>query len=404
MFAIVSLCLLIFVSHACSIWYVELSSPNPADGPFPLRWGNQEPPDADRVPFPPGWLINGDPCCFKAGATVRLSLKQIAPDPVHGRIVECGVGYLTLYSRVTGEVLRTYPNAYFLPADQPYDFGPLVEWVEYASLELAVYVVYESGWGEDGYHGFVDEMFIVLDEPKSPMNPAWVSVLRISCRWARGETTPDGAARKLTEMTHKNTTYDAEALLFCYPPLPDQGEYFFLKLFMEDPQRKMRGQCNEIADFLCCLMTSVGIRASVQRTNRRPFPIEKAFWTNRLLVKEGELPTYRFHHWHYHQYVLFNYSPQFVYDGTVRFHPLVVHLYYPHQAPDYGYVVGWVRGEVPTDGDWARVETTYRRFLVSPYIPLSDPPQTYAILWEPTPEPSGFIPGVYALDQVTCQR
>jgi hypothetical protein len=236
------------------------------------------------------------------------------------------------------------------------------------------------------------------------MNPAWVSVLRISCQWARGESTVEGAARKLTEMTHQNTTYDTEALLFCYPPLPDQGEYFYLKLFLN---RGMRGQCNEIADFLCCLMTSVGIRASVQRTNRRPFPKEAAFWTNKLLIRElreGELLTYRHHRWHYHQYVLFNCSPQSVYDGTVRFHPTVVHPYYPHQAPDYGYVVGWVRGGVPSDGDWARAETTYRRFLVSPYIPLSDPPQTYTILWEPTPEPSGFIPAVYASDQVTCQR
>jgi len=42
-------------------------------------------------------------------------------------------------------------------------------------------------------------VFVVLDEPKAPMDPAWVSVLRISCQWARGETTPDGAASALTQ-------------------------------------------------------------------------------------------------------------------------------------------------------------------------------------------------------------
>jgi len=359
---------------------------------YPLRWGEREPPNADMVAMPPGLdtrrTIPTSPGCYKVGKSgFWLSYS----------VEDAGLVGGLFWDEITGEAVW---QRYYYPV-----------WREgVVSLDGLVLPSYITVLGFQvvwlGYGSMFTRftVFVVLDEPKEPMNPAWVSVLRISCQWARGESTVEGAARKLTEMTHQNTTYDTEALLFCYPPLPDQGEYFYLKLFLN---RGMRGQCNEIADFLCCLMTSVGIRASVQRTNRRPFPKEAAFWTNKLLIRElreGELLTYRHHRWHYHQYVLFNCSPQSVYDGTVRFHPTVVHPYYPHQAPDYGYVVGWVRGGVPSDGDWARAETTYRRFLVSPYIPLSDPPQTYTILWEPTPEPSGFIPAVYASDQVTCQR
>jgi hypothetical protein len=355
------------------------------------------------------------PACFKKGSYIIVSL--VLDDTPEDKVVvdwhhvENGL-YRAIGVDSNGNPVTEETAFMSLPVQEQgqgvgkvFIMGPLPDWIEWCVLKVRVIFVHQGKQGRVGVSALHwCEIFTVLDEPKAPMNPAWVSVLRISCQWARGESTVEGAARKLTEMTHQNTTYDTEALLFCYPPLPDQGEYFYLKLFLN---RGMRGQCNEIADFLCCLMTSVGIRASVQRTNRRPFPKEAAFWTNKLLIRElreGELLTYRHHRWHYHQYVLFNCSPQSVYDGTVRFHPTVVHPYYPHQAPDYGYVVGWVRGGVPSDGDWARAETTYRRFLVSPYIPLSDPPQTYTILWEPTPEPSGFIPAVYASDQVTCQR
>jgi hypothetical protein len=368
--------------------YVRLLGPSS----YPLRWGEKEPVTDDMVPLPPGYEDGSPrvyPGCYKIGTSgfsVAYSFKANFDAFVTVTVLDSE--NKVLYQKVTP--FPTPPTGVVTL----YSFS-LPGYIE----ELRV-IVQWAQWQP----AVVIPVFVVLDDPKPPMDPDWVSVLRISCQWARGESTVEGAARKLTEMTHQNTTYDTEALLFCYPPLPDQGEYFYLKLFLN---RGMRGQCNEIADFLCCLMTSVGIRASVQRTNRRPFPKEAAFWTNKLLIRElreGELLTYRHHRWHYHQYVLFNCSPQSVYDGTVRFHPTVVHPYYPHQAPDYGYVVGWVRGGVPSDGDWARAETTYRRFLVSPYIPLSDPPQTYTILWEPTPEPSGFIPAVYASDQVTCQR
>ena len=287
-------CLFVFTNYSFSIWWIELSSPNPSDGPFLLRWGNQEPPDADKVPFPPGWLINGDPCCFKAVATVRLSLKQVAPDPVHGWVVEWGVGYLTLYSRVTGEVLRTYPDAYFLPADQPYDFGPLVDWVEYACLELAVYVVYENGLGEEGYHGFVDEVFIVLDEPKAPMNPAWVNLLRYSCRWGRGTSNLDDAAQAITFGVFFHKISDPPRPGFGYTTrtswtdLGTNPPTLKLKAIFDEwnAGRTVYGNCLDISCFTMVALCSVGMDFSTRQLTgtllSRPDPDAGNFRTNPL--------------------------------------------------------------------------------------------------------------------------
>ncbi|GBC98523.1 hypothetical protein HRbin17_01036 [bacterium HR17] len=360
-FVVICACLLILVNCSYGAWWIELSSPNPADGPFSLRWGQKEPPDADKVPLPPRWLINGDPCCFKVGATVRLSLKQDAPDPIHGRVVGWGVGYLTLYSRITGQVLRTYPDAYFLPADQPYDFGPLVEWIEYAQLEMAVYVVYESGWAEEGYHGFVDEIFIVLDAPKAPMDPAWVSVLRISCEWARGESTNDGAANMLAQKLWENGEYNGGYTAFTRYVCdgsgnisPNATEYFYLREFIAN---RFVGQCNDFADFLVCLITSVGaFQAAVQRTH----PLGSGAFHTEVIDPAGSRPSQDVN-WQYHQFCIYGTD---VWDGCLSF------------------VSGSPQG-VPKK--LAR-DTVYYDGLVAYYLFGQ---------WQPSP-PGGFIPGVYA--------
>ncbi|MDW8030088.1 MAG: hypothetical protein RMK94_17050, partial [Armatimonadota bacterium] len=306
----------------------ELSSPNPADGPFLLRWGNREPPDADKVPFPPRWLIDGDPCCFKAGATLRLSLKQDAPDPNYGWIVRWGVGYLTLVSNVTGEVLMFYPDSPDLPANQPYDFGPLVEWIEYASLELAVYVEFEKGIGFDDFHGFVDEIFIVLDKPKPPMDPAWVNVLRISCVWARGAKTWKIAADMLRNGVFNNCQYEGFILFHHFEGWQDTEigretteETFHLKAFLSQPEPRM-GNCNALTNFLCCLITSVGINAIVQRTNRVILENGNKVgrWTFRTkLIRPANWLKDGYGQWGYHQFVLIEIEGNQVWDGNFIF-------------------------------------------------------------------------------------
>lgn len=324
--AFVAICAYLFIFANCSYgaWWIELSSPNPADGPFPLRWGQREPPDTDKVPFPPRWLINGDPCCFKVGATVRLSLKRDAPDPIHGWVVEWGVGYLTLSSKVTGQVLRTYPDAYFLPADQPYDFGLLVEWIEYAQLEMAVYVVYESGWAEEDYHGFVDEMFIVLDKPKAPMDPAWVNLLRYSCWWGRGTSNLDDAAQAITFGVFFHKIGDPSRPGFGYTTktswtdlLTNPPTLKLKAIFNEwNAGRTVYGNCLDISCFNMVALCSIGMDFSTRQLTGTllspPDPDAGNFRTNPI-CPIGSDPTvdmtYKPWAWFWHQICVLTGAP-----------------------------------------------------------------------------------------------
>jgi hypothetical protein len=149
-------------------------------------------------------------------------------------------------------------------------------------------------------------VFVVLDEPKAPMNPAWVSVLRISCQWARGESTVEGAAIALTQKLWENGHYnggnpgytryfrDANGL-----PIDDR-ERFYLKAFLEDPWFPY-GQCNDFADFLVCLMTSVGVPIDkARRTHQLLLTDDTNFRTN-WITPAGQAPTKA--EWTYHQFV-----------------------------------------------------------------------------------------------------
>jgi hypothetical protein len=236
------------------------------------------------------------------------------------------------------------------------------------------------------------EIFTVLDEPKAPMNPAWVSVLRISCQWARGESTVEGAARKLTMELHRNGNYNGGELAYTrYPSDPDTGEYFYLRAYLEDDLGRGRywGQCNDFADFLTCLITSVGTPRSVQRTHplvtiRRITDLPNGnpgyllvFETNPLdAAPTGPSSWDGQSSWAYHQFCL-DWANNEVWDGSIAF------------ILD-SFVFGLPR------------EPDYRNHLVLRYIFLDlmtrqevriDDPSFF---WQPTPSPSGFIPGVYA--------
>jgi hypothetical protein len=235
-------------------------------------------------------------------------------------------------------------------------------------------------------------VFVVLDEPKAPMNPAWVSVLRISCQWARGESTVEGAARKLTMELHRNGNYNGGELAYTrYPSDPDTGEYFYLWAYLEDDLGRGRywGQCNDFADFLTCLITSVGTPRSVQRTHplvtiRRITDLPNGnpgyllvFETNPLdAAPTGPSSWDGQSSWAYHQFCL-DWANNEVWDGSIAF------------ILD-SFVFGLPR------------EPDYRNHLVLRYIFLDlmtrqevriDDPSFF---WQPTPSPSGFIPGVYA--------
>jgi len=215
----------------------------------------------------------------------------------------------------------------------------------------------------EGYHDFVQEMFIVLDAPKAPMDPAWVNVLRISCNWARGESTPDGAANMLTEKLWLNGTYNGGYLAFTRyvcdgsGNIPsDASEYFYLKAFIDNG---FVGACTDFADFLVCLITSVGaFQVAAQRTN----PLGLGWWfQTEVIDPAGDLYGPRRYRWEVHQFCIYGGN---VWDGCIAFVS--------------GFPAGPPKG-LPRD-------TTYRNGLVDYYGSGQ---------WQPTPS-GGFLPGVYA--------
>lgn len=113
----------------------------------------------------------------------------------------------------------------------------------------------------------------VLDAPKPPMDPAWVSVLRISCRWARGIATAEAAVEVLTRSLYQNG--------ICYGPpsrdklyirnSTDEGETFYLKEFLKG---EIAGLANDFANFLVCLVTSVG---AYEMKVQRSYPFAESF-------------------------------------------------------------------------------------------------------------------------------
>ena len=229
-------------------------------------------------------------------------------------------------------------------------------------------------------------VFVVLDEPKAPMNPAWVSVLRISCQWARGENTPDGAANVLTQRLWENGIYDPQRQWYTRNET-DSGETFYLKAFLDGVLgQPLTGQCNDFADFLVCLITSVGAyEAKAQRTYSLtivyggyddPDGSGWRFQTYEVdpAPQSGGLPNQEFE-FTYHQFTIVGSG---VRDGTVKFAS--------------GIALGWER------------DTTYKLALVKWFrewqnhvIVRTIGPNDPGNPWNPTPA-TGFVPVVTAAD------
>jgi hypothetical protein len=213
-----------------------------------------------------------------------------------------------------------------------------------------------------------NKVYGVLDQPVSPMSPAWTTMLDYSCDWARGETTKDGAANKLTDELYDRGEYNGGSTAYTrYPPDPNSGEYFYLKAFLED-QRFPWGQCNDFANFLVCLVTSVGSHQfAAQRSH--PLGLGRWFSTNNI-DPAGNLPPGTVN-WNYHQFAIFEDQGTWkVWDGCLSFAS-------PTQPSGVPKALGR--------------DTTYyggqmNQGLVRQYGDGN---------WQPTPHPSGFIPEVY---------
>ncbi len=167
------------------------------------------------------------------------------------------------------------------------------------------------------------DVFVVLDAPKAPMDPAWVSVLRISCVWARKMSTWKAAANKLQNEVFNNCEY-ASRFFHRFEGWQDTEigresteEIFYLKAFLSQPEPR-KGNCNALTNFLCCLMTSVGVNAIVQRTNRIVLKSGEGVgrWTFRTkLIRPARWLWDGYGQWGYHQFVLIEIEGNRIWDG-----------------------------------------------------------------------------------------
>jgi len=241
----------------------------------------------------------------------------------------------------------------------------LPDWIEWCVLKVRVIFVHQGKQGRVGVSALHwCEIFTVLDKPKAPMDPAWVSVLRISCQWARGENTPDGAANMLTQRLWENGEYNGGYTAYTRYVCDGQGncpsdasEYFYLKKFIESG---FQGQCNDFADFLVCLINSIG---AFQSLSQRTHPLGSGAFRTQVIDPAGSLQPDSVD-WSYHQFCIHGND---VWDGCLAF----------------------VTGSPAGPPKKLSRDTIYYDGLVAYYIFGA---------WNPSP-PSGFIPpGVYALE------
>jgi hypothetical protein len=249
-------------------------------------------------------------------------------------------------------------------------------------------ICYRGSWGPTYYLTpiYSSEVFVVLDAPKAPMSPAWVNVLRKSCVWARETTTPGRAAELLTIALWQNGRYDPEHRIpntqFYTSNEGDSGENFHLRSFLEDAYFP-RGQCNDFADFLLCLVTSVG---AYEMKAQRTYSFNAVYWGLRDSDRGGwnfrtlqidpagdEGPSTKT--FTYHQYATVGSQ---VWDGCFAF------------IQNYSTVlaIGWQR------------DTVYRSSLIDRFLEYQNHQLVRTIgagepgnPWNPTPS-DGFMPAV----------
>jgi hypothetical protein len=401
----------IFFSHATPSLCRELHFDS--TDRYNIRWGKQE-GDADLVKCRHGLTVGYSfgPACFKKGSYIIVSLvlddtpeDKVVVDWYH---VENGL-YRAIGVDSNGNPVTEETAFMSLPVQEQgqgvgkvFIMGPLPDWIEWCVLKVRVIFVHQGKQGRVGVSALHwCEIFTVLDEPKAPMNPAWVSVLRISCQWARGESMEENASNKLTMELHRNWNYNGGVLAYTRNLIdPDTGEIFFLRAFLNDPNRL--GQCNDFADFLVCLMTSLGIPRSAQRTHplldsRREVTLPNGH-TGRLFLfitwpldvaKTGASGHDGVKAWPYHQFCL-DANTLKVWDGMIAFLPQDWRTNDP--IKNQTFVLGMFR------------DSDYRDRLVEHYMFIDLKEGGFVMInrpdffWRPTPFPSGFIPLVTAVD------
>ncbi len=388
--------LLVLASNLC--WAQQWDFPVLGSDVYPLRWGNVE-GSADLVPSP---SVLGLPVCAKKGSTLGLAIRW---NGTAGALMGWRPVKVVFESAVTGAVIWQHlwqGGGDWLPPDVVYLLPALPGYVEYARLWSEGQLLVRTGfpWQPLGVLQYStrsnpSEVFVVLDAPKAPMNPAWVSVLRYSCVWAREAVSPTRAAELLTKELWMRGTYITGAavqqLQACTRNHTDGGEDFHLKMFLGSyGWLPLRGQCNDLADFLVCLVTSAG---AYPLRSQRSYSLGTAYsgepngngWRiyTQQIDPAGAPPLTSLGVSH-HQFA--------VYDNMIW-------------DPSYGFVSSVSGIEIAVG--WQR-DSRYKQALIRYYIYFLDGQQSGSPIlpgspsepWNPTPA-AGFVPNVTTIEPIS---
>lgn len=180
----------------------ELKLTAASGGHYPLRYGQSD-TASDNVPFPGNWF-EVIPWCFKKGSTVRFGFKFI-DDPSHGPTgYPMGYAFLVRLIRAdTLDVVREVIRGIELYTTDPFsiDLPVLSDEINlyYMDIRLDGYYLINGVWTlNTSIPLLTNKVYAVLDQPVSPMSPAWTTMLDYSCWWGRGKNTFDDAAQAIT--------------------------------------------------------------------------------------------------------------------------------------------------------------------------------------------------------------
>lgn len=191
--------------------------------------------------------------------------------------------------------------------------------VDYARLEMSFVIYYWGPWGPVYYIAPLyssEEVFIVLDEPKAPMSPAWVSLLRYSCWWGRGTNNLDDAAQAITFgvfFQRPGFAYPTNTRAY-WLNLNTSPPTFMLKALLDqwNVGEWTEGNCVDASCLTMLALCSVGLDFSTRQLTGTVDPFTGNFLTNPI-CPIGSDPTldwtYSQRSWGYHQVCVLTNAP-----------------------------------------------------------------------------------------------
>lgn len=129
-------------------------------------------------------------------------------------------------------------------------FQVLTFYVEFTKIPTPTWSVLSS------YNSSVgNTVYATVAAPTAPMASPWVGVLSYACNWAKRTTSATSATTALTIGEYNAGHYNQGNPTGFTGPFLDGQEDFYPTKFIN---AGLTGQCNDFADFLCCVSNSIG--------------------------------------------------------------------------------------------------------------------------------------------------